>query len=109
MSLADEFARRPNLPGPNLCDLAIVFSLSSAAVAAGEKVPDRAKLAEEYAARAVEFLVRARDSGFFRNNPRAASRIATDESFTHLRGRSDFKTFLSKIEDRTPSAVDKKQ
>jgi hypothetical protein len=85
-------------------DAACVHSLASATVKDDPAV-DAAKLAEEYAARAVELLYKAKAAGWFRNRA-MIEYIRTDNDLQPLQMRADYKKFIAELEsgasDRQP-------
>jgi len=78
---------------------AFVFSLSSAAAARDQKLPEaqRRKLAEQYGARAVEFLAKAKAGRYF-GSPGRVEHLKKDKELNPLRGRQDFKKLLTAVE-----------
>jgi hypothetical protein len=55
------------------------------------------RLAEQYGARAVELLARARACGHFRDPERLAS-LQSDEELNSIRSRPDFQKLLAELE-----------
>jgi hypothetical protein len=79
-----------------LYNLACVYSLAAAAAQKDVALPPagRARLAEQYAARAVSLLTRAHAAGYFRDRDKAKN-LATDHDLDALRSREDFRELLA--------------
>lgn len=95
--LIDQAAEQPD--GPDFYDVARVFSLASAA-AANDDLRDeqrRTKLVEDYAAKALNLLDRARAAGYFEDAANV-ERIKQDPHLAPLRKRDDFQKLLGRIE-----------
>jgi tetratricopeptide (TPR) repeat protein/tRNA A-37 threonylcarbamoyl transferase component Bud32 len=75
--------------GDALYRLAIVYSLSAAAV-------DAKEMAEPYAAQAVKLLSAANDNGFFKT-PANREKLQTDPDLQALRARPEFKKLASEL------------
>jgi serine/threonine-protein kinase len=90
---ADALAANRSLPGTTLYDLACVEALAAAAATptSGTK-----GLADQYAARAVSLLARARDTGLF-NNPAQRDQLKKDRDLDSLRARKDFHELVHAI------------
>ena len=82
---------KDKLPPIALYDLACMYG-----VCAG-KVKDDAGKQEEYARRALQFLDKARQAGWF-NNPSQRERIKTESDLDPLRSRQDFKKLNEELE-----------
>jgi WD40 repeat protein len=92
---AHALAAAPGVPGAALYDLACVCALSSAAV------KDSPGKKEEYAARAVELLARARAAGFFQDRETVAH-MKQDPDVEPLRSRPDYQRLLAGLEKQEP-------
>jgi tetratricopeptide (TPR) repeat protein/tRNA A-37 threonylcarbamoyl transferase component Bud32 len=92
---AEELAREKELAGNSLCDLAHTFALAAAVA------KDDNDLAERYAARAVELLVRARDKGGL-DRTFSRQEVEQDPDFAALGRRDDFKKLIADLKDRLP-------
>jgi serine/threonine-protein kinase len=93
---ADELARAPDLPGPAHWTLAFAFALSADAVAKDTSLDaaERGRRAEQYAARAVQLLLKVRDAGAL-----TSPKDLTDGDYlAALRARADFKKLLAEVE-----------
>jgi serine/threonine-protein kinase len=90
VSEADALAQAKDVNAPTLYDLACVCSLSSAAV------KNDAKLADRYAARAVELLREAVAKGF-----KDIEHLKKDTDLDPLRGRDDYRKLLKELEEKT--------
>jgi hypothetical protein len=86
-------------PGPACYSAACVYSLASAAVARDDRLPqaERDALAEQYAARALELLTRARDAGFFKTAAGLAG-LKRNTDLDPLRSRAGFQMLLAQLE-----------
>jgi hypothetical protein len=95
---AGELAGGPRVPGAILYDLACAFALCTAAARQDVKLPEaeRTKVAETYAGRAVELLMRAQESGLFKD-PAQVANVQIDPDLDALRPRNDFKKFLDSL------------
>ena len=95
-------------PAERLYQAARVYALASAAAQKDEQASpaDRAKLAEQYAARAVELLVRAERAGYFATPARLAD-LKTDPDLATLRTRQAFNSLLREAEGRGKPGVEK--
>jgi tetratricopeptide (TPR) repeat protein len=91
------------LVGSTLSAYAPVYALSGAAAAQDDRLPpaERRQRAERYAARAVEFLRRARDAGYFRP-PGRVEGLKHDPGLDPLRARPDFRQIQAELE-RSPA------
>jgi tetratricopeptide (TPR) repeat protein len=89
------------LPGGSLYLLACVGSLASAAARQDESIPppERERRAEQYAARAVARLVKARAAGYFRPAGRA-EQLDDAPELAPLRGRDDFRALRQALAGR---------
>jgi serine/threonine-protein kinase len=98
---AAEFDRLPALRGDDCYNLACVWSLSSAAARKDAQLPaaKQAKLAEQYAGRALDWLRKAQDAGYFKN-PAKIAHMKKDNDLDPLRPRDDFKKFLAELETK---------
>ncbi len=89
----DDLLRAPGAKGDLLYNLACVCGLAAkSAQEAGE-----AKLAERYAVKAVELLLRAKLKGLFRDGA-MVEHMKGDEDLASLRQREDYKRFLAELE-----------
>jgi serine/threonine protein kinase len=90
--------KREGEPGALLYSVARSYAGMAASLRRDEGLApaDRDRLAERYAARAVEMLDKARADGYFAS-PRNRARVAGDAELAPLRGRGDFKTFLDRL------------
>ena len=79
----------------NLYNTACLLSMASAAAETDEKLgqPDRTKLSEKYAVRAIEFLHQAKTVGYF-NEPKNIGHLRQDSDLEPLRERTEFLKFL---------------
>jgi hypothetical protein len=95
-ALAQSVAGQAAGDGQLLYLAATVLSLDAAAVAGTERLPapQRERLTEEYAARAVATLRQAQQAGFFQT-PSVCASLETDEDLAFLRRRDDFKQLLA--------------
>jgi tetratricopeptide (TPR) repeat protein len=82
--------------GGALYRLAVVYSLSAAAVADPK---ERQELAEQYASRAVALLASAKKNGYFKT-PANRAAIQNDADLKSLRDRPDFKKLLTELEEK---------
>jgi tetratricopeptide (TPR) repeat protein len=91
--------------GPLLCDLARVYSLAAAAATKDPKLAEaeRKKLAEGYAAKAMEWLNQAQREGVFKNAA-VRHKVKKDADLDALRGRADFQKLLVALEDKKAEA-----
>ncbi|MBI3468334.1 MAG: tetratricopeptide repeat protein [Planctomycetes bacterium] len=100
-SLLDSLANaRPgeSVPASTLYDAACIFSLSYLAARSDDSMsePERQKLSDQYAARAVELLRRARLAGFFQD-PSRVDHLRTDPDLDPIRPRAEFVQFLKEL------------
>jgi len=88
-------------PGGILFNLARVNALASANVRLDPQleVPDRDRLADQYAARAVELLGRADEAGFFATQSRRRQ-LPVERDLAALNSRDDFRNFVREIQHR---------
>jgi serine/threonine-protein kinase len=91
VSEADALAQAKDVNADMLYDLACVCSLASAAV------KNDAKLADRYAARAVDLLRQAVAKGF-----KDVEHLKKDSDLDPLRGRDDFKKLVAELESGAP-------
>jgi serine/threonine protein kinase/tetratricopeptide (TPR) repeat protein len=102
VSECEALARRKNLPGPTLFTLARIYARSASAVGKVDlkgpplSAPERAKLGNRYAARAVELLVEADAAGYFRI-PGNGHELKTAADFDALRSRADFNGLAARL------------
>jgi len=98
---ADELTSRKDVSGATLYDAACVFSLSSQAVTGDQKRPEaeRKRLAERYAARAVELLTQARAKGCF-ENAEVVEHMKKDTDLDPLHSGEDFQKFIQELDKR---------
>jgi serine/threonine protein kinase len=85
--------------GRTLYNLACVFSLSAQAAADDQdhSQEERTRLEEQYAARAIKLLTRAREKGFF--DPPFADRMNKDTDFDPIRSREGFQKLVRELEE----------
>jgi len=79
--------------GSPLYNLACVYGLCAKACSSDS---DHSKLEDGYAAQVVSLLQRAEATGFFKP-PQMRQLFRTDDSFTNLYGRDDFRKFAAKL------------
>ena len=73
---------------------AIVYAVASTTVKEDSKAENaKPRLRDDYAARAVELLVAARDAGYF-NNPARIDQMQHEHKLDAIRSRADFAAFL---------------
>jgi serine/threonine protein kinase len=91
MTEVDALAARPSLSATDLYDLACVCSLCSAAIRSDAQLTtaERDRRADPSAARAVEFLKKAKAAGFFKSAAQFEE-MRKDKDLDVLRGRQDF-------------------
>jgi hypothetical protein len=96
---ANELAKDESASSDAFYDLACIFSLSAAAAAKDTKLPEpeRDKLPDKYAARAVELLAKAGASGHFKD-PARVEHLKKDSDLDPLRTREDYKKLLANLE-----------
>jgi hypothetical protein len=84
------------VPGGFLYGLAGVYSLASAATGSDAALTpeDRSRLAEQYAARAVELLRHAQAADYFAH-PTRLDKLKSDKDLDPLRSRPDFQKLLA--------------
>jgi serine/threonine-protein kinase len=92
-------AAKEGVAGFILYEAAAVFALSVTAVGKDARVfpADRDKLAEEYAASAIELLRRAGTNGFFQA-PANRVRLRRDAAFAAIRSRAEIQKLLAELE-----------
>jgi tetratricopeptide (TPR) repeat protein len=97
---ADAVAARASNAASVLYNAACVHALAASAASREASLPEseRAKRAEQYAARAVVLLTQARDAGAFKT-PAALERLAKDPDLAPLQARDDFKKLRATIGD----------
>jgi serine/threonine-protein kinase len=89
----DSLVSGKNVQCATFCDAARVFALASASI------KNNAKLADQYAARAVELLRKARDAGYFKDPARVAN-MKKDSDLDSLRSRDDYKKLVADLEKK---------
>jgi serine/threonine-protein kinase len=96
---AVELARAPGLTDEALYFLACAYAQAAAAAGKDAQLPpaQRDRLAERYAAAAVEALKKAKAAGWF-NDPAHLPTMKEDDDLTPLRERSDYRRFVSELE-----------
>jgi tetratricopeptide (TPR) repeat protein len=96
---ATTFDCLPSPPGSLCYDLARVWSLCSATARKDGKLPaaEQAKLAEQYAGRAFDWLSKSRDGGYFKD-PANIAHMKKDTDLDPLRDRDDLKKLLAELE-----------
>lgn len=102
----EELGSRVVLTGDLLYDAARVCALSSTAARRDFELPqnEQEKLAEQYAAHALELLAKARTAGSFKNRARL-EQLQKDTDLDSLRSREDFKKLVADLEkEAKPSA-----
>jgi serine/threonine protein kinase len=94
MAEAEALAARPALPGETMYNLACVYSVCSAVVRQDDQLAkvEQASRSEQCAARAIEFLRKAQDAGFFKA-PQRIEEMHKDKDLEPLRDRQDFQDF----------------
>jgi tetratricopeptide (TPR) repeat protein len=103
---AKDLAGQQGLSGGRLYELAGIYALAATA-ARKETLPDAGNEspAESYAARAVQLLRQAYDTGYFKP-PERLAQLKKDTDFDALRGRMDFQrlesALMEKTKDRAP-------
>jgi hypothetical protein len=102
MSEVDALAVRPSMSAADLYNLACVCSLCSGAARRDAQLTkaERDRRADPYAARAVEFLKKAKDAGFFKSAA-AVENMKKDNDLDALHGRKDFQTLLLSLEPKS--------
>jgi len=85
----------------NFKDGSCVYALSVVSAKKDEKLTEaeRAKVADQYGARAVQFLKKAEEAGYFLNLTKGDRRLA-DKDFDPLRERSDFKDLVRRLDEK---------
>jgi hypothetical protein len=93
---ASELAKDKAPPGYVLLDLARIWALAASAVSKDNKLAqiDRMSRSEEYAARAVAMLGKARAAGQLKPGG-WAERVKGDADFDSLRGREDYQQLFA--------------
>jgi tetratricopeptide (TPR) repeat protein len=96
----DELSKR-EMSASGFYDLASAYSQISAAIYQDDKLApaERQKAAEEVAARAVHFLVKADTNGYFDASWKL-DEMKKNPEFTPIRSRTDFKKLLADIEQK---------
>jgi serine/threonine-protein kinase len=95
---ADALAQEEDVRTDSLYQLARIFSLCSEAVRLDTQITpaDRAKLAAQYAARAVELLTWAHSAGYFKD-PVHLQTLEKDNDLDSLRRREDFRKLVKDL------------
>src|SRR5262249_1575594 len=90
--------RREGQPGALLYSLARVYAATSAVFRRDADLPraDRDRLAERYAARAVQLLESARGDDYF-DSADTRRKLGQDRELDPLRKRADFKRLLGRV------------
>jgi serine/threonine-protein kinase len=96
---AAEFDRLTSVPGGDSYNLACVWSLSAAAARKDARLPaaQQAKLAGQYADRALAWLRKAREAGYFKD-PATVANMKNDSDLDPLQGRQDFKKLIAELD-----------
>jgi tetratricopeptide (TPR) repeat protein len=96
VAAAEALSARPRLDDAPLWNLASACSLASAAARQDQQLSEgkRERKAEEYAARAVALLARARRDGHFQK-PEWGTALGQDPALAPLRQRADFQQLLA--------------
>jgi tetratricopeptide (TPR) repeat protein len=104
---AEEVAGVKSATPLGLYDAACALSLASAAAAKDSKLSDgeKKKRVEEYAARAVAVLHRAKEAGVFKN-PGQIAHMKQDSDLDNLRQRPDYRRLVAELEG-TPKQAGK--
>jgi serine/threonine-protein kinase len=86
------------LSGRNLYELAVVCALAASAAKTDAKLaaPERIRLSDQYATRAVDILQKARAANFF-HFAGARQRLQTEEALASLRSRDDYRKFVAEL------------
>ena len=81
--------------------LAGVYSVASAAALEDAKLPSASceRLAVQYAARALQLLIKARDTGYFKD-PSVIEQLKTDADLAPLRAGEDFYKLLPELQEK---------
>jgi serine/threonine-protein kinase len=88
---ANKLVEGKNVPGDLLYNAACVCALASASV------KDNPTLKDQYAARAIELLTKAREGGYFKD-PKNVAHMKKDSDLDSLRSRSDYKKLVAELE-----------
>jgi serine/threonine-protein kinase len=101
---AVEVARAPGLTDEALYFLACAYAQAAAAAGKDPQLSpaQRDRLAERYAAAAVETLKKAKSAGWF-NDPAHLPSMKEDDDLAPLRERSDYRKFVDTLEKASPS------
>ena len=83
-------------PGESFRRVASIYARKASDYARKAIDAENQPLFEEYAARAVQFLVDAHKANYFRS-PARVTELNEDSDFDLLRNRKDFKDFLDKL------------
>jgi serine/threonine protein kinase/tetratricopeptide (TPR) repeat protein len=89
---AEKLAAEPGTSAEDFYNLACIFSLSMSAARQGPR-------ADKYAARAMEWLAKCRDAGYFKD-PTALEQLKIDTDLDALRSRDELKKFLDDLEKK---------
>jgi serine/threonine protein kinase len=99
---AEALARVPKVSGQRLFDLAclVVVAASAADQDSRLQTGERMGLVDRYLARALGWLARCRDLGFFQN-PGGLEELQKDPDLAILRSRTDFTKFVATVEKKS--------
>jgi serine/threonine protein kinase/Tfp pilus assembly protein PilF len=98
---ANEVAKSAAIAPVDLYNLACVYSLAMAAGRENSKSTpaERHRLAEQYTQRAIEFLGKARDAGFF-NDKKQIEQLKKDTDLEPIRSNSAFKKLVAALDPK---------
>jgi serine/threonine protein kinase len=101
MTEVNALADQPSISSNDLYNLACVCALCSAAVRRDTQLnkAEQDRLADKYAARAVEFLKRVKAAGFFKSAA-ARENMQKDKDLDALRRRQDFQSLFLSLEPK---------
>jgi serine/threonine-protein kinase len=101
---AAEMLRSPGLTDEALYFLACAYSQAAGAVRKDTQVSvaQRDRLAERYAAAALEMLAKARAAGWF-NDPSHLPTMMDDDDFTPLKEHAGFRKFVAELQKTPPT------
>jgi hypothetical protein len=90
-ALANSLVNARKVPGPTLYGAARVHAISATSI------KNDTRLADQYAVRAVELLVKAQQAGVFKNKANIAL-LKKDSDLASLRSRDDYKKLVADLE-----------
>ncbi len=105
VAVVDAAMVRKDIAAADLYEAACVLALASVAVTKDGKLsaPTQKQRAEEYAARAVALLARAKTAGYFRSRAMVAH-LNADSDLDCLRNRADYRRFVAELDKKTTQA-----